>query len=150
MKEWFEIVRKEGCMLQFVPEEFKDKKLCLEAVKNDGYVLKHVPTHLRDEEVCLQAVKKICLNALKDYGYVMVYISDGCVLEFIPEELRNENESKDYCRWPLQFIPISNQDRERLMKASVNMDRFIPKFLFNQPQIYLKVVYYLIFEHNTD
>ena len=35
--------------LRDVPEELRDREICLAAVSNDGYMLEFVPEELRDE-----------------------------------------------------------------------------------------------------
>ncbi len=43
-------VQKDGCVLEFVPEEFKTPELCLTAVQNNRGALKFVPQHLKTSE----------------------------------------------------------------------------------------------------
>jgi len=57
--------------LDYVPEELRDREMCLEAVKSDGSALRYVPGELCDREICLEAVKR-----------------DGYALGYVPEELR--------------------------------------------------------------
>lgn len=39
----FKAVNKDGCALEYVPEELKDEQLCKLAVKGNGYALSFVP-----------------------------------------------------------------------------------------------------------
>ena len=72
-EECLEAVKRDGCVLQFVPRHLRTELLCLEAVKQNGWALDYVPEHLRTKELCLIAVKR-----------------DGCVLQFVPGHLKTE------------------------------------------------------------
>jgi hypothetical protein len=50
--EWLLTVRWSGLELESVPEEFKDRKMCLTAVEAWGGALEFVPYNLRDLEMC--------------------------------------------------------------------------------------------------
>ena len=61
----YEAVKSEGTNLQYCPEQFKDKNLCLTAIKSENRAsemksyLQYVPELVQDEELVLEAVKKI-------------------------------------------------------------------------------------------
>jgi len=100
-------VKKNGFTLEFVPEEFKTAKLCLEAVKADcfklmimpkdvfgesmecNYMLQYVPEALKTTEFCIEAVlceKKMYKNSPAPEGFENVIKS----LEFVPEAIREK------------------------------------------------------------
>jgi hypothetical protein len=92
----FDAIEKDTMNLYQVPEELRDRKMCLTAVKNNGDTLRSVPNELRDREMCLTAVsnygvalkdvplnlrdREMCLTAVNNIGYA---------LRFVPEELRD-------------------------------------------------------------
>ena len=69
---YMKAVKENGCALQYVSENLKDKEICLEAVKENGSALRHVPERLIDKEICVEAVKQ-----------------NGFALRHVPERLKN-------------------------------------------------------------
>ena len=51
------IGRRNGKLLQYVPEGFKTAELCRIAVRNCADAFKHVPEHLRTLELCMEAAQ---------------------------------------------------------------------------------------------
>ncbi len=122
-------VKIDGCLLLSVPEELRDREICLEAVKRGSSVgspLEFVPGKLRGREMCLEAVKcgshlgfvpddlrdrEMCLEAVKKRGYT---------LKYVPEELRDYEMcltavKQDGCA--LEYVPEELRDREMCMEA---------------------------------
>ncbi len=112
---YLEMVEEVGRTLANVPEEFRDREMCLVAVKSDGYALKYVPEEFRDREMYLIAVE--------ENGYVLEYVpsnfrdhemclvavkSHGCALKFIPrwfrtKEVESHGCNCDYDKWPCSY-----------------------------------------------
>ncbi len=115
-------IESDGYQLQYVPEHFKTKKLCMDAIYNNiwavlyitsevktketyeyvvnenGYILKHVPMQFITEEMCLTAVKSN-------------YLAIEFIIEFLPKEILTA-----------EMLAIA-------IKASTNAFSIIPKHL---------------------
>ena len=55
--QFIEAVKKDGYVLEQVPERFRTADVCMAAVQNRGYALEYVPEILKTEEICLEAIK---------------------------------------------------------------------------------------------
>jgi hypothetical protein len=83
-------------MIKYIPKEFRDYNLCLEAVKQNGMALEYVPIELRTPELCKLAIH----NGLVSYTaipshiydlelYELVVKNNGYYLQIIPENIIN-------------------------------------------------------------
>jgi hypothetical protein len=86
IREALEIVKISGYNLEFVPEEYRTREVCLAAIEEDSYSIQYIenPT----EEMCLAAVKihgwalsyienqteEICLEAIKQDPYALRFV----------------------------------------------------------------------------
>ena len=67
-------VQKEGRVLQYVPDELKDRTICELALQSHGRALYDVPIALKDRSMCTLAVQR-----------------DGCLaLKWVPDSLRKD------------------------------------------------------------
>lgn len=55
--QFIEAVKRDGYVLEQVPERFKTAEVCLAAVQSWGYALEYVPEQLKTETICLEAIK---------------------------------------------------------------------------------------------
>jgi hypothetical protein len=72
-KEAFELVRKDGFALKYVPDELRTLEMCLEAVGQCGWALQYAPDEMRTREVCEKAVGQ-----------------NGLAIMYVPYELWDE------------------------------------------------------------
>jgi hypothetical protein len=56
--EWLALLKKNGCLLRFVPKDMMTPEMCWAAVQESGYALQFVPTGYKTESMCLMAVRK--------------------------------------------------------------------------------------------
>ena len=66
-------VKGNSCALQYVPDEFKTRKMCLAAVNHNSYVLEYVPDEFKTRELC----------------FIMVNIN-GWALRYVLIELKED------------------------------------------------------------
>ena len=88
-------VRRNGNILQYIPEHAKTLELCLEAVISNGSSLQYVPEHVMTEELYLRAVKQCGLALYFIPGYLRTaelcreaVIQNGIALRYLPESLK--------------------------------------------------------------
>jgi len=91
MKQWKKALQTEAkTVLRFMPDEFKDMDICLEAVKKEAASLKYVPKEFKTAEICNEAVKQggsaleyvpehlktaeLCMIAVKEWGGALQYV----------------------------------------------------------------------------
>ncbi|MCL2207773.1 MAG: DUF4116 domain-containing protein [Fibromonadales bacterium] len=79
--QFIEAVKKDGYVLEQVPESFRTAEVCLAAVQNSGYALEYVPEKLKTEEICLEAIKN------GDYFYGS-FCRRESMLKCVPEPLK--------------------------------------------------------------
>ena len=101
--EYLEQVKKDGCVLEFVPDEYKTEEICKIAVQQNGYALEDVPVEYRTEEICKIAVQQ-----------------NGYALEDVPVEYITEELCKIAIHetgWSLEYVPVEYITEELLFMA---------------------------------
>jgi hypothetical protein len=115
--------------LEFVPDKFKDKKMCMKALDSDGFahrILEFVPSIFRDQEVCLKSIKKSwSLNNIpeniknKDFYIKMIRVN-GLFVRFVPQDILD----KQMCMLSvidsgpaLEYIPEEFKDHNICLAA---------------------------------
>lgn len=103
-----EAVRNNGTIIAYstyIPDEFRTKKLYLEAIKQNGRALEYVPDKYKSESLCKKAI-----------------MQNGLALEFVPRNILSKDlfvlavEQNGLC---LAYVPSKNRSKE-LCNAAVN------------------------------
>lgn len=84
-------VKQDGRILDYVLDRFRDKELYWEAVKQNGKILKSVPYEHRDKEICLRAI-----------------LTNGMALEYIPENHKDKMlclKAVEQNSMAIQYVP---------------------------------------------
>jgi hypothetical protein len=68
--EWLALLKKNGCLLNFVPKDMMTPEMCWTAVQESGYALEFVPAGYKTESLCLMAVR----NAGPAFAFVPIYL----------------------------------------------------------------------------
>lgn len=140
--EIIKLIQEENMILEFVPEELKDREIVLEAVKHGGGELQYASEGLRDdEEVVLAAVQKYG-RALqfanprwqKDRRVVLKAVkSNGFALQYADSELKLDREiafeavkSKAFA---IQYIDESLRNDKEIALTAVIKDGLCVQFL---------------------
>jgi len=82
-QQFIEAAKKDGYVLEQVPESFRTAEVCMAAVQNKGYALEYVPEKLKTEEICLEAVKN------GDYVFGNFYRKES-LLRCVPASLKQK------------------------------------------------------------
>jgi len=106
--EYFErVIRyalsRNGLALEYIPEQQRDRDLCLEAVKQNGRALRYVPEQQRDRGLCMEAVRQ-----------------NGRALRYVPEQQRDRGlcmEAVKQNGWALAYVPEQHRDRDLCLEA---------------------------------
>lgn len=126
---YIELVKKDGQILEKIPEEMKTKEICLEAIKNGGK-LKFVPKELRNSEIYIYNINIFVNQALdadelddeeelengiskyfnnipaemksNDFWKKLIGVN-GYFLKYVPEEIK----TKDLCLEAVKKFPHS-------------------------------------------
>jgi calcineurin-like phosphoesterase family protein len=98
-----EAVRNDGTIIAYspyIPDEFRTKKLYLEAIKQNGKALKYVPDKYKSESLCRIATEQNGLalefvpkNILSKELFMLAVEQNGLALEYVP----SKNRSKELC-----------------------------------------------------
>lgn len=64
-------VKENDYVFECIPEEIKNKRICLAAIKRNGVALKYVPDRLKTEDICSTAINQ-----------------NGLALEYVPENIK--------------------------------------------------------------
>lgn len=98
-----EAVRNNGRIIgysSYIPDEFRTKKLYLEAIKQNGKALEYVPDKYKSESLCRIATKQNGLalefvpkNILSKELFMLAVEQNGLSLEYVP----SRNRSKELC-----------------------------------------------------
>lgn len=106
---------KYSCTFRYIPNERKDKKMCLFAVEVDGLNLEYVPKNLKNYEICLLAVR-----------------GRSGALKYVPNEFKTDelcslalekNTEKLYHHHAINFVPKELLNKDKLIKAiNQNLD----------------------------
>lgn len=98
-----EAVKNDGSILaysSYIPDEFRTKKLYLEAIKQNGKALKYVPDKYKSESLCRIATEQNGLalefvpkNILSKELFMLAVEQNGLALEYVP----SKNRSKGLC-----------------------------------------------------
>lgn len=127
-----EAVRNDGTIIAYstyIPDEFRTKKLYLEAIKQNGKALEYVPDKYKSESFCRKAIKQNGLalefvpkNILSKELFVLAVEQNGLALEYVP----SKNRSKGLCNaavnnnvLALEHVPNRYKTTE-LCNAAVN------------------------------
>jgi hypothetical protein len=120
-------VQKTGSLLHYIKEPFYNEELCKLAVENIGEALEYVPYKDRDENLC-----RIASQSERT-------ITDGSVLEYIPQYLHTEEICKNAVNrnvYELRFISPYKQQRYGLFSLAIKKNphaiRLIPHFYLTQ------------------
>lgn len=92
------LVRRDGLILEHVPETMKDKEICMTALKGNYLALEHIPDSIKDREMYMIALH----NNVNAFTFVPDDIKDKDMCVFVVE--------KDICQ--LENVPISLRDKE--------------------------------------
>jgi hypothetical protein len=145
-------VRRDGIMLQFVPEALRTPELCLAAVTSYGPALDSVPQALRTPELCLAAVTRygwafqFVPEALKTPELCLAaVIRNGYAIRFVPDSLK----TPELCfatvtenGYTLQHVPQALRTPELCLAAVTQYGyaiRFVPEAL-KTPELCLAAV----------
>jgi len=98
-----EAVRNDGTIIAYstyIPDEFRTKKLYLEAIKQNGKALEYVPVKYKSESFCRIAIMQNGLalefvpkNILSKELFMLAVEQNGLGLEYVP----SKNRSKELC-----------------------------------------------------
>ncbi|MFP5111384.1 DUF4116 domain-containing protein [Bacillaceae bacterium C204] len=127
-----EAVRNKGTIIAYstyIPDEFRTKKLYLEAIKQNGKALEYVPDKYKSESFCRIAIMQNGLalefvpkNILSKELFVLAVEQNGLGLEYVP----SKNRSKELCNdavnnnvLALEHVPNRYKTTE-LCNAAVN------------------------------
>ncbi|MDV2684001.1 DUF4116 domain-containing protein [Alkalihalophilus lindianensis] len=127
-----EAVRNDGTIIAYstyIPEEFRTKKLYLEAIKQNGKALEYVPDNYKSESFCRIAIaqnglalKFVPKNILSKELFMLAVEQNGLALEYVPIK----NRSKELCNaavnnnvLALEHVP-NRYKKTELCNAAVN------------------------------
>jgi predicted MPP superfamily phosphohydrolase len=127
-----EAVRNDGTIIAYstyIPDEFRTKKLYLEAIKQNGKALEYVPDNYKSEIFCRIAVvqnglalKFVPKNILSKELFMLAVEQNGVALEYVPIK----NRSKELCNaavnnnvLALEHVP-NRYKKTELCNAAVN------------------------------
>ena len=127
-----EAVKNDGTIIAYstyIPDEFRTKKLYLEAIKQNGKALEYVPDKYKSESFCRIAIMQNGLalefvpkNILSKELFVLAVGQNGLALEYVP----SKNRSKELCNaavnnnvLALEHVPNKYKTKE-LCNAAVN------------------------------
>ncbi|WNG47196.1 hypothetical protein F0U60_26010 [Archangium minus] len=121
-------------LLEYIPEDFRSREVCLANVARDPYGLASVPEGLRDREMCLAGVRgygeqlRFVADPLRDEEMCRVAIaSEGDALVYVPfalreralclEAVRERKTPSNYLRGELRDVPDTWRDEEMCRAA---------------------------------
>lgn len=127
-----EAVKNDGTIIAYptyIPDEFRTKRLYLEAIKQNGKALEFVPDKYKSESFCKIAIMQNGLalefvpkNILSKELFVLAVEQNGLALEYVP----SKNRSKKLCNaavnnnvLALEHVPNRYKTKE-LCNAAVN------------------------------
>jgi hypothetical protein len=141
----FSAVKEDGRILEYIPEQFRNIKVCREAVKQNGRLLYLVNKEFRDKELCWSAIrqngralidvpdelrdKEICLEAVRQNGYALEYVP----WKFRDKELNLEAIGQN--GYALDFVPTEFRDKEicsEAIKQNGQALQYVPEALRDQ------------------
>lgn len=141
-----EAVRNDGTIIAYstyIPDEFRTKKLYLEAIKQNGKALEYVPDKYKSESFCRIAIMQNGLalefvpkNILSKELFMLAVEQNGLGLEYVP----SKNRSKELCNaavnnnvLALEHVPNRYKTTE-LCNAAVNSSwkafLYVPKSMY--------------------